>query len=59
MAKEEKVTEIPSYITKYLETRSDISEMMKKVLCKLYKGELHTVAEWKEIIDRRIEKPAV
>jgi|WetSurMetagenome_2_1015567.scaffolds.fasta_scaffold91645_3 hypothetical protein len=59
MAKDKVSSEIALYITKYLDTRSDISDMMKKVLCRMYKSDMHTSAEWKEIVDRRIAKPAV
>jgi hypothetical protein len=46
-------------LEKYLVSRFDIDESLKRVLLTLYKGQVNTADEWDEIIKRRLERPAV
>lgn len=52
------VQEVPVIIEKYLAGRADIASEMKRVLCKLYRGQLNSASRWTEIVNKRLSKPA-
>lgn len=46
-------------LEKYFVNRSDVVDSLKGAFLTLYKGQTHTKAEWDEIINSRIARPAV
>lgn len=45
-------------IEKYLANREDIAPEMKRVMSILYKGQIHTAAQWDDIVTKRLTRPA-